>query len=171
MVIIWTCHLCRIYRVPISLSTLVCMITCDSDRTSKVWLQAPFGTKPSGAPVFTYGDNAKQVSRCVMVMPRQIVNGIISRIEAGRRTNASLDWTIISSDNGLAPNRRQAIIWTHDDWLWIGRQRTNSSDIWIKIHYLYKKMNLKMSPANMSAILTPPPCDIHGSGCFAPRPF
>ena len=35
--------------------------------------------------------------------------------------------TIISSDNGLSPGRRQAIIWTHAGYLLIGPLGTNFS--------------------------------------------
>ena len=40
---------------------------------------------------------------------------------------------IIGSDNGLLPDRRQAIIWTSDDLLSIGPQGTNFSKILIKV--------------------------------------
>ena len=41
--------------------------------------------------------------------------------------------TIIGSDNGLSPGRRQAIIWTNDGMLLIGTLGTNFSEIRIKI--------------------------------------
>ena len=41
--------------------------------------------------------------------------------------------TIIDSDNGLSPERRQAIIWTNAGILLIGPQGTNSSQIVIEI--------------------------------------
>ena len=41
--------------------------------------------------------------------------------------------TIIGSDNGLSPGRRQAIIWTNDWILLIGPLGTNFSDILIEI--------------------------------------
>ena len=40
---------------------------------------------------------------------------------------------IISSDDGLSPGRRQAIIWTNAGILLIGPSRTNFSEILIKI--------------------------------------
>ena len=53
---------------------------------------------------------------------------------------------IIGSDNGLSPDRRQAIIWTDDGILLIGILRTNFCGIWIKIHtFSFKKIHLKMS--------------------------
>ena len=51
--------------------------------------------------------------------------------------------TIIGSDNGLSPGRRQAIIWTNGGILVIGPLGTNS-EIWIKIgRFSLKKMHLK----------------------------
>ena len=41
--------------------------------------------------------------------------------------------TIIGSDNGLSPDRRQAIIWTNDGILLIGPLGTNLSEILIEI--------------------------------------
>ena len=41
--------------------------------------------------------------------------------------------TIIGSDNGLSPDRRQAIIWTNDGLLLIGPLGTNFSEIVIKV--------------------------------------
>ena len=42
--------------------------------------------------------------------------------------------TIIGSDNGLSPSRRQAIIWTNAEILLIGPLETNVSEIWSEIH-------------------------------------
>ena len=42
--------------------------------------------------------------------------------------------TIIGSDNGLSPGRRQAIIWTNDGISLIGHLGTNFSEILIGIH-------------------------------------
>ena len=56
--------------------------------------------------------------------------------------------TIIGSNNGLSPGRRQAIIWTNAGILLIGALGTNHSEIeiLIKIHtFSLKKMHLKMS--------------------------
>ena len=56
--------------------------------------------------------------------------------------------TIIGSDNGFAPGRRQAIIWTNAGILLNGSLRTNSTEILIKIHtFSFKKMHLNMSSA------------------------
>ena len=54
--------------------------------------------------------------------------------------------TIIASDNGLSPGRRQAIIETNDGILLIWSLGTNFSEILIEIHsFSFTKMHLKMS--------------------------
>ena len=54
--------------------------------------------------------------------------------------------TIIDSDNGLSPGRRQAIIWTNAGILLIWPLGTNFSEILIEIDiFLFKKMHLKVS--------------------------
>ena len=56
--------------------------------------------------------------------------------------------TIIGSDNGLSPDRRQAIIWTNTELLLIGPLGTNFSEILIEIlTFSFKKMGLKASSA------------------------
>ena len=53
---------------------------------------------------------------------------------------------IIGSDNGLSPERRQAIIWTNAGIWLTGPLGTNFSEILIEIHtFSFKKMHLKMS--------------------------
>ena len=54
--------------------------------------------------------------------------------------------TIISSDNGWLPGRRQIIIWTNAGMLLIGPLGTTFSEIYIKVHtFSFKKMLLEMS--------------------------
>ena len=67
----------------------------------------------------------------------------------GRATHICVDkLTIISSDNGLSPGRRQAIIWTNAGILLIGSSGTNFSEILIEIlTFSFKKMRLKVSSA------------------------
>ena len=56
--------------------------------------------------------------------------------------------SVIGSDNGLSPGRRQAIIWTNTGILLILTLGTNFSEILIKIHTLSsEKMHLKVSSA------------------------
>ena len=57
--------------------------------------------------------------------------------------------TIIGSDNGLSPDRRQAIIWTNAGILLIVPLGTNFSEILIDVlTFSLKKMRLKVSSAN-----------------------
>ena len=61
--------------------------------------------------------------------------------------------TIIGSDNGLTPGRRQAIIWTSAVILLIRNLGTNFSEIVIEIQtFSLKKMRLKMSSAKMQPL-------------------
>ena len=54
--------------------------------------------------------------------------------------------SIIGSDNGLSPDRRQAIIWTNAGILEIGTLGTNFNEILIEIHtFSFKNIHLKMS--------------------------
>ena len=56
--------------------------------------------------------------------------------------------TIIGSDNGLSPSRRQPIIWTNAGILLIRPWGTNLSEILIEIDvFSFEKMHLKMSSA------------------------
>ena len=56
--------------------------------------------------------------------------------------------TIIGSDNGLSPDRRQAIFWTNAGLLLIGPLGTKFSEILIEIlTFSFKKMRLKVSSA------------------------
>ena len=54
--------------------------------------------------------------------------------------------TIMGSDNGLSPGRRQAIIWTNAGTLLIGSLETKFNEILIKMHTSsFNKMHLKLS--------------------------
>ena len=54
--------------------------------------------------------------------------------------------TIIGSDNGLSPDRRQAIIWTNAGKWSIGPLGSNFDEILIEIHtFSFKKIHLKMA--------------------------
>ena len=65
----------------------------------------------------------------------------------GRVTHICVgDLTIIGSDDGLSPVRRQAIIWTNAGILLIEPLGTNFNEILVEIHtFSFKKMHLKMS--------------------------
>ena len=64
----------------------------------------------------------------------------------GRVTHICVsELTIIGSDNGLSPGRRQATIWTNAGILLIRYLGTNFSETIIKIYiFLFKKMHLKL---------------------------
>ena len=72
---------------------------------------------------------------------------MLSLTHWGRVTHICVgNLTIIGSDNGLSPGRRQAIIWTNAGILLIGPLGTNFSEIQIGIQTSsYKKMHLKMA--------------------------
>ena len=78
----------------------------------------------------------------------------------GRMTHICVSkLTIIGSDNGLSPDRRQAIFWTNAGILLIGPLGTNFSEILIEIHaFTFKKMHLKKVVWNIAAILSRPRC-------------
>ena len=67
----------------------------------------------------------------------------------GRVTHVSVSkLTVIGSDNGLSPDRWQAIIWTNAGLLLIGPMGIKSSEFLIAIKaFLFKKMRLKMPSA------------------------
>ena len=67
----------------------------------------------------------------------------------GRVTHICVsELTIIGSDNGLSPGRRQAIIWNNAGLLLIESLGTNVSEISIGIQtFSFKKMHLNMSSA------------------------
>ena len=69
---------------------------------------------------------------------------------------------IIVSDNGLSPERRQAIIWTNAGILLIGPLGTNFSDIFTGIQtFSFKKMHLKMSSGKWRPFCLSPNVLIH----------
>ena len=60
--------------------------------------------------------------------------------------------TIIGSDNGLSPGRRQAIIWTNAGRLITGPLGTNFSEILIEIYtFSFKNTHLKISSGKWRA--------------------
>ena len=80
----------------------------------------------------------------------------------GRKTHICINkLTIICSDNGLSPRRRQAIIWPYAGLLLIGPLATNFSEILSKSYtFSFKKMHLKNVVWKMAAILSRPQCHI-----------
>ena len=67
--------------------------------------------------------------------------------------------TIIGSDNGLSPGRRQAIIWTNAGVRLIGTLETNFIEIIIEIRtFSFKKMHLKMSSGKWRPLFSASMC-------------
>ena len=66
--------------------------------------------------------------------------------------------SIIGSDNGLSPGRRQAIIRTNDGMLLFGPLRTNFSKILSKIHIFSLKNAFENIVCEMASIFTRPQC-------------
>ena len=78
--------------------------------------------------------------------------GRVTHICVGTNTN-------IGPDNGLAPGRRQAIIWTNAGILLIGPLGTNFSRILSEIHtFSFKKMHFKNIVCEVADILSRPQC-------------
>ena len=86
--------------------------------------------------------------------------GVVVLTHWGRVTHIYVGkLTIIGSDNGLSPGRRQAIIWTNAGILLIGTLGTNSSEIFSEIHRVsFKKMHIENLVCKMAAILCQPQC-------------
>ena len=67
--------------------------------------------------------------------------------------------TIIGSDHGLSPDRRQAITWTNAGILLIGPQGTNFSETFIAIHaFSFENTQFENVVYETSAILSWPQC-------------
>ena len=65
-----------------------------------------------------------------------------------------MNWVIIGSGNSLSLVRRQAITWTNADLLLIVPLGTSFNEVLIGIlSFSFKKVHLKMSPAETAAIL------------------
>ena len=72
----------------------------------------------------------------------------------GRRTAL----TIIGSNNGLSPGRRQAIIWTNAVILSIGPLGTNFNEILIEIYIFIQENVFENVVRKMASILSRPQC-------------
>ena len=88
-----------------------------------------------------------QVCKLLMSVVRHKPTKILWLTHWGRETKICVGFlTIIGSDNGLSPGRRQAIIGTNVGILLIGTLETNFSEILIeKYIFSFKKMHHKVS--------------------------
>ena len=84
------------------------------------------------------------LTKCIYLLTSKYTYLLTHR---GRVTHICVgNTTIIGSDDGLSPGRRQAINWTNTGILSIGPLGTNFSENVIEIHISsLKKMHLKMS--------------------------
>ena len=70
-----------------------------------------------------------------------------------------INLTIIGSDNGLSPGRRQAIIWTNAGILLIGPLGTNFNEVLYQNSYIFIQENpFENAVCEMASILYRPPC-------------
>ena len=86
---------------------------------------------------------------CISLRHGRIFNEIFCLTHCGQVMHISVGkLTIIGSDNGLLPERRQAIFWTNAGILLIGPLGTNFNEILIEMQtFSLKKIRLKMSSA------------------------
>ena len=92
-------------------------------------------------------------------------------IEDEWRIYASVNYTIIGSDNGLSPDRHQSIIWTSAGILLIGPLGTNFSGILIETRtFSFKKMHLNCRLRNgLNVLKTDPSFHVMTSLCSPPQ--
>ena len=107
-------------------------------RHLEIWIDLPFSP-------FWYFSWFSQLIKYVFPVEHQPLYlthwGRVTHIWVGKLT-------IIGSDNGMSPGRRQAIIWTNAGILLIGPLGTNFSEILIKfLTFWLKKICLKMPSA------------------------
>ena len=103
----------------------------------------------------TISQQVFKISICKMSLKNPLIEllphlpGVNQLIHWGQATHIWVSkLTIIGSDNGLSPDRHQAIIWTNTGLLLIGPLGTNFSEILIAIlTFSFKKMRLKVSSA------------------------
>ena len=98
-------------------------------------------------PMSAVPKKAVKLNHSLTCMIYNGVNGINSLRPSDAYICVS-ELTIIGSDNGLSPGRRQAIIWNNAGLLLIEPLGTNFSEISIGIQtFSFKKMHLNMSSA------------------------
>ena len=87
------------------------------------------------------------IAPCICTQNKGVIWAVSTLTHWGRVTHICVSkTTIIGSDNGLSPGRRQAIIWTNAGILLIGTLGANFSEILIECHsFSFKKMHMKMS--------------------------
>ena len=115
---------------------------------SEILLIGPLGANFSGIlieiPTFSFKKIHLKMSYAKWLL---LCVGLNVLTHWGRVTHICVSkLTVIASDNGLSPGRRQAIVWTNAGKLLIKLLGTNFRETIIEIHtFSSKKMHLKMS--------------------------
>ena len=105
----------------------------------------------------------------ICILEKEFANAVLWSYVAlthwGRMTHICVSkLTTFGSNNGLAPGRRQAIIWTNAGILLIQTLGTNFSEILRKIYtFSFKKMHMKMSSGNECTFIWRGLCEFRGS--------
>ena len=126
---------------------MACCLTAPSHYLNQYWLVievVPWHSPESNSQevLLNLICNMSSETTLVKLLPHLTHWGRVTHICVGKLTT-------IGSDNGLSPERRQAIIWTNAGILLIGPLGTNFSEIFIEIQaFSFKKMHLKISSAN-----------------------
>ena len=115
------------------------------------WINSLIGNTWKLTIKINYSNNdvsAFIVVYCIYRIPHMYLNPMCPNLTHwGRMTHICVSkLTIIGSNNGLSPGRRQAIFWTNAEVLLIEPSGTNLNETLIEIHiFSFKKMHLKMS--------------------------
>ena len=153
---IWYRYACLIHDIDVSLKRTIGKLLSTSCKHPLF----SFCTISSVHQVNATGASLNQTSAWINnYMPRKVWNRITTLYNGynhlfvpvlthwGRVTHICVSkLTIIVSDNGLSPGRRQTIIWTNAGILLIGPLGTKFNETSIEIHTIsFKKIHLKMS--------------------------
>ena len=140
------CRLCFCWCRSINVK---CVFSVKKDRS----IQLYFNSVIRKSRIYVYGIWPYKVLSIIMISRVKSLEGKMIGttwvMHWGRVTHICVsNLTIIGSDNGLSPGRRQAIIWTNAGILLIGPLEINFSEISIENNtFSFNKMHLKMSSA------------------------
>ena len=112
----------------------------------------------NGMLVYIIIQNTNRTANLSIAVLNKLISGNVSLTHWGRVKHICVTkLTIIGSDNGLSPGRRQTMIWTNAGILFTGALGTNASEIWIEIYTFWNTFeNVVWKRA---AILSRPQCD------------
>ena len=137
-------------RIPDIMSLAICLSCLDTVNKGRVCLHVAFIDSLHFDAVGYQLPSLEKHGNSHEVAPERSDKYMLSLTHWSRVTHIYVgNRTIIVSDNGLSPCRRQAIIWTNAWILLIVPLGTNFSEISIEILiFSFKKMRLKVSSAN-----------------------